>query len=280
MSVKSRLKRLLGGTPPARPAPTVSATGTGLPRARPSRGAKVHDLARTWPHGPEPLVFDVGAHTGESIRWYRDAFPRCTIHAFEPDPDSFAQLQADFGRDDKIVLAQLALAERQGEATLYRNLKSQANSLSPINMASEKHRVGGNRPVGECTVPVTTLDAYCGEHGIDRIDILKIDVQTHELEVIAGAADMLGRHAIGSVQLEVVLGNEYDRSLSFVEVEQAFAPHGYRLFSMIDPTYSPITGQLSHCDLIYLNPESFDRCAGIWQSTHQHIPPTEDRDAS
>ena len=42
---------------------------------------------------PEPLIFDVGAHEGETISRYRKIFKNSTIHSFEPQSKSFERLK-------------------------------------------------------------------------------------------------------------------------------------------------------------------------------------------
>jgi hypothetical protein len=59
-----------------------------------------------------------------------------------------------------------------------------------------------------CTEPkkvpitVTTLDSFCEEHAIPRIDLLKIDTEGYELDVLKGARKMLERNHIGLIQFE------------------------------------------------------------------------------
>ena len=43
----------------------------------------------------KPIIFDVGAHHGESIIEFKTLFPLSIIHSFEPDPDTFKILQAN-----------------------------------------------------------------------------------------------------------------------------------------------------------------------------------------
>ena len=42
-------------------------------------------------------------------------------------------------------------------------------------------------------VPLTTLDAYCAAHGIDRIDAVKMDIQGAEVAALAGFRQTLAR---------------------------------------------------------------------------------------
>jgi hypothetical protein len=51
-------------------------------------------------------------------------------------------------------------------------------------------------------VEIRTLDGYCNEMGIDRIDLIKIDVEGHELAVIQGAKGLFEREAVEMVQFE------------------------------------------------------------------------------
>ncbi|MCW2989889.1 MAG: putative methyltransferase [Solirubrobacterales bacterium] len=53
------------------------------------------------------------------------------------------------------------------------------------------------------TVPAVSLDDYCSEQGIDRIDFLKVDVEGAEPEVFAGAAALFAERRVGCVLFEV-----------------------------------------------------------------------------
>ena len=50
-----------------------------------------------------PVVFDVGAHVGESVLFLRRLFPASVIHSFEPSIDSFSTLERPAGRADALL---------------------------------------------------------------------------------------------------------------------------------------------------------------------------------
>lgn len=46
-----------------------------------------------------PLIVDVGANTGQSIKRFKSVWPTSVIHAFEPNPSTFQQLSENHGND-------------------------------------------------------------------------------------------------------------------------------------------------------------------------------------
>src|SRR5438045_6368894 len=59
---------------------------------------------------PRPVIFDVGAHTGETSTEYRRRFPDAKIYAFEPSPEPFLVLKRSFSKDSNITPCELALS--------------------------------------------------------------------------------------------------------------------------------------------------------------------------
>jgi hypothetical protein len=47
-----------------------------------------------------------------------------------------------------------------------------------------------------------TVDQFCAERGVDRLDLLKIDTEGHELEVLEGASQTLQARGVRFVFLE------------------------------------------------------------------------------
>ena len=60
----------------------------------------------------------------------------------------------------------------------------------------------GVTKVEEMKAPITTGDTYMAEHGLTRIDFLKIDVEGAELSVLNGFGGAFRRKAIDVVQFE------------------------------------------------------------------------------
>jgi FkbM family methyltransferase len=145
--------------------------------------------------GPSPVVFDVGANVGRYSTEVLNRFPGLQLYAFEPSAVAFAELEAALG--DRGQAFQLALADVDAERPLYGDRPG--SELASL-VRRDLHRF--NIEVAQTeTVQVRRLDTFCDEHGIDRIDWLKIDAEGSELEVLRGAGDMLGSK-IGPIQFE------------------------------------------------------------------------------
>lgn len=124
--------------------------------------------------GPRDVFFDVGANWG----WYaltvasRKGF-NGTAHAFEPDPSSFADLTSlvdQAGLAQRIACHKLALGDRDGETSM---------SL-PDGVHSGLATIA---PGGGLRVLSARLDTL----GLPSPQVIKLDVEEHEYEALAGA---------------------------------------------------------------------------------------------
>jgi FkbM family methyltransferase len=171
-----------------------------------------------------PVIFDVGANTGQTIAKLLPQHPRAIIHAFEPGRSAFSQLSAIHTRDG-IYLNHIALGALKETRTLYEYAASDVNSLLP--------RGGDNwfAATGSSKVAVDTVDDYCTEHSIERIDLLKSDTQGFDLEVLKGADRMLSSGRIGAIYLEITFAKLYQHIPRLDELYAFISDRGFDLVS-------------------------------------------------
>jgi FkbM family methyltransferase len=158
-------------------------------------------LSKAW-GSTVTIIFDVGANIGQTSRQARDAFPDARIHAFEPHPETFGKLKISAAQD-RFLAYQLALGEKDGEATFYEYASSGEGSL--INSLTPNARFPlqyGHSATGCISVTCSTIDSFCAEHKIDHVDLLKIDTEGFDLNVLRGAERMLRQRAIKFVYVE------------------------------------------------------------------------------
>jgi FkbM family methyltransferase len=118
------------------------------------------------------VIVDLGSHIGSSIVFFRVRHPGAEIHGLEPDPRTFAALEANVAALEGVTIDPRAVSDADGESTFY---------CSPYSLASSF--AGGGRPV---TVRTVSLDTLMGELGVERIDLLKLDVEGAEYDALAG----------------------------------------------------------------------------------------------
>jgi len=156
--------------------------------------------------GDVKIVFDVGANKGNYAKACLVRFNGAKVHAFELLPSTYAKLEANV-RSPFAVLNNFGLSDSDGVlAVNYSPDNDQIASLVDVEAihSGEWH-----------TVPVTvsTGDAYCEKMGIDKIDLLKIDVEGAEGQVLQGFNRMFAEQAISTVQFEFGMANIYSKFL-------------------------------------------------------------------
>lgn len=145
-----------------------------------------------------PVVFDGGAHTGSYTRNVLSVLPSAQVFAFEPARVTFERLRENLG--GAAQLFQVGLADATGEVDLYAD--TDASTSASILPQDRSHWDQPAEFSARETIRLTTIDAFCQEHGIDRIDLLKLDIEGAELAALRGAGRMLAERRIGLVQFE------------------------------------------------------------------------------
>lgn len=170
----------------------------------------------------EPLVIlDIGACEGEDTIRYARHFPRARLFAFEPLPANQALVRANFSHHaiDRAELVPLALSDRAGEAVFHVssgqppekfagkdwNYGNKSSSLLPPAKAAPMY--GWLKFNETIAVHTDTLDHFCAERGLGRIDFIHMDVQGAEHLVLGGAAATLPR--VTAIWLEVSRRENY-----------------------------------------------------------------------
>jgi FkbM family methyltransferase len=208
----------------------------------------------------EPVIFDVGAHHGESVTYLKPLFPKASIYSFEPDPDSFDVLSASV--IEGVSYFNMALSDADGTASFYRNKISHTNSLLKVNLNSRDSIGIANATAEndtqyfesfneEVKVATTRLDSFTKQHAIGQIDLLKIDVQGAECRVLAGGNTTLRNTKV--IVLEISFFDYYEHQTAFMDVEQILSPLGFRLFSISEISNNPMNGRTDWAEVVYLN---------------------------
>jgi len=175
-----------------------------------------------------PVIFDVGANIGDFSEFCCETFGDCEVHAFEPSLATYEMLTNNLKRAK--VDAQthyLGFSDEEREAPLY--------SSEPGSTIASLHEL--QRPIrpfrDELTevVKLTTIDAFCHEQGIERIDYLKLDIEGHEYYALRGANRMLAARLIRFIQFE--FGDNNVSSRTYLDDFERLLGESYRIYRIV-----------------------------------------------
>jgi FkbM family methyltransferase len=132
---------------------------------------------------PGERVIDVGGNRGVYAYelWRRG----CIVEIFEPNPICCRVLQSWAGNRARVRIHAVALSSSDGKATLH--IPKDISGVEHDASASIEHPADG--PERSEIVVTKTLDSY----DFENASFMKIDVEGHELGVVAGASRTLER---------------------------------------------------------------------------------------
>lgn len=171
-------------------------------------------------------IFDVGANTGQYAQSVLKIFgTTCTLYAFEPSANTFSRLIQIKAPNFYPVNAGLS-AKETDEMSLYSNEPGSVWA-SLYKASHENYGVELNNTE---RISLITLDKFIKTKRIEDIALLKIDVEGHEIEVLKGAAEMLGKGKIDYIQFEFGLASIGSRI--FLKDFFAILPN-YRIYRIL-----------------------------------------------
>ena len=199
-----------------------------------------------------PMIFDIRANVGSTVKQYRTLFPNASIHCFEPFPQSFEALEVSMESDPSASLHRIALSDTKGKATFHANASPETNSLLLTDQSSSLYwEAASLQTANIIEVETTTVDAFCRENNVPFVDMMKLDVQGAEFSVLTGAKEMLSTQSVSLIYTELILVPTYEGQKKLHEYIGLLDSFGYDLLD----TYNPFRKhqQLIQTDCIFLS---------------------------
>lgn len=135
------------------------------------------------------VILDIGANTGLFALLSKSLNPSAKVFAFEPVDFVFKKLEENCALNEyDIQCEQIAISNSDGKATLYI-----PDSEHVYSVAVNKNLNNPDVKYNEVQVETTRLATYIENNKIDHIDLIKIDVETHEPEVLEGLCPYIER---------------------------------------------------------------------------------------
>lgn len=175
------------------------------------------------------VIFDIGANTGVYALAAKAVNPASVVVAVEPVERVFRKLEENIALNSWDIRAvHAAISDHSGTAVLY-DIPESEHVLSVSLEADWNSSSTRLRPV---EVPSLTVMDLVKQTGKPSVDLLKIDVETHEPAVLRGFQELLRRDR--PTMLIEILNDEVAR-----QVSRLVDGLGYRYYNIDDLTWPP-----------------------------------------
>ena len=170
-----------------------------------------------------PIVLDVGANVGDYASAALSANSSAILHCFEPSVPHFAQLQKRIV-GTRAYLNNFGLSERTEDLILHKD--SEITGLASLTNRDLSH-LNITLDIEE-SVKLVAGDDYVSQNGIERIDLIKIDVEGWEMSVLNGLAKSFETNMVKCCQFE--FGHAHiERRENFRDFWNFFMSRGFRM---------------------------------------------------
>jgi FkbM family methyltransferase len=142
----------------------------------------------------ELKILDVGANKGQSIDFFLNLNKQSKIDSFEPNKKLFSFLLKKYKSNPNIKLYNLGLSHKNGEQLFHENILDETSTFENLNYESEylikKARILNvskeNIIIRSYMVKTIRLIDVLTNNPNTFFDVLKIDVEGHELNCLKG----------------------------------------------------------------------------------------------
>jgi len=159
----------------------------------------IHQISKARGGNGLKIIFDVGAAVGDKTIVFLQKFPQANLYCFEPLSSSHRHLAKRISPyKNRVKLFRFGLYNRNCELPFKVASYRDASSILPLQGLENKEI----KEIGEEKVLMCRLDDFVDKINIDRIDLIKIDVEGVEKEVIEGGIWSL-RNKVDNVIIEI-----------------------------------------------------------------------------
>jgi FkbM family methyltransferase len=181
-----------------------------------------------------PVIVDAGAYYGEETCTMAKLWKNGHVHAFEPVTQLFGILAKNTKDTPNISIYNTALGKECTYIEMF--LSSEKEAEDKITMSSsllppKDHLLYSSATFFDKSemVEVTTLDQWAEDYGIERVDMLWLDMQGYELPALKAAPKVLSTVSVILTELEFV--EAYEGQPLYKEVRKWLEGQGFVLIA-------------------------------------------------
>jgi FkbM family methyltransferase len=183
----------------------------------------LHELTGLLPS--QPVILEAGAHDGTDTFRLAVAFPKASIHAFEPVPPLYERLCRRFRRIPNVNCYPYALSDHAGQTNLVISggvNDASSSILQPQQITSFHPEITFSTAIA---IDCTTIDIWARSHRLNRIDLMWLDMQGAELSALKAATSILP--TVSVIHTEVFLKELYRGAPLYNEVREWLEERGF-----------------------------------------------------
>ena len=145
------------------------------------------------------ILFDIGAHKGESISFFINNFKVNYIYSFEPSLNNYNELKKNIFKYNKrfkkinFKIYNYGFGEKKTDLTLNQTIESSSSTFNKINIDSKYYnkkilylKANKGSFFKETLSKLDTLDNFFLENKISSVDLIKLDTEGYEYFILKG----------------------------------------------------------------------------------------------
>lgn len=194
------------------------------------------------------VIVDAGANVGAWARMASGVFPSAVLHLIEPQPACALHLEAVRRARPSTQIHMTAVTRPGRDRVRMTDATAGASGARVLDP--------GASGTNECSVPAATLDDLIADrlHAADRA-LLKLDLEGHELEALAGAHRLLTAVDVVISEVQFFEINQ-NGNPTFRDILTALHASGFELYDMAALASRPRDGRLRLGDALFARTDS------------------------
>lgn len=172
-----------------------------------------------------PVIVECGAHTGYDTVEMARLWPAGVIHAFEPVPKLYGDLERRAFNLNNIHCYNVAISSRTGTEKMF--ISGGTSDASSSLLRPADHLVDHPQVTFDEVrdVATTTFQEWADSAGVDRVDLFWLDMQGAEFPSMVASGDLI--RGARAVHTEVSTRTTYDGVALYPEVKHWMESQGF-----------------------------------------------------